>query len=54
MEAVIRPQFDGSVEVVGEMLRITCDGSTVATEKTEIGFTFLAEGRKAYILASGV
>jgi len=54
VEAVIRPQLDGPVEVVGETLRITCDGSTVATEKTEIGFTFSAEGGKSYVLASGV
>jgi alpha-L-fucosidase 2 len=49
-EAVVRPQFDGSVEVVGEALTVTCGSSAVPVEKTKVGFAFTAEGGKSYRL----
>ncbi|HEX2947382.1 MAG TPA: glycoside hydrolase family 95 protein, partial [Clostridia bacterium] len=49
-EAVIRPQFSESVEVVGETLKVTCDGLEIPVEKTGIGFVFSAEGGRTYKL----
>jgi alpha-L-fucosidase 2 len=49
-EAVVRPQFTEPVEVVGEALKVTCDGMSIPVEKTDIGFVFTAEGGKAYKL----
>lgn len=50
VEAVIRPQFSESIEVVGETLMVVCEGSQIPVEKTEIGFAFYAEGGKSYEL----
>jgi alpha-L-fucosidase 2 len=51
MEAVFRPQLSGPVEVVGEVLTVTCGDSPVEVARTDIGFTFPAEGGKSYRLA---
>ena len=48
--AVVRPGFDGPVEVVGSAMNVTCDGEPVITEKTEIGFVFSAEKGKTYLI----
>jgi len=49
-EAVIKPQFSGPVEVVGEKLKIFCDDKQISAKETSIGFEFHAEGGKAYRL----
>lgn len=48
--AVVRPKFNGPVEVVGNRLNVTCEGINVPVENTEIGFAFFAEGGKEYTL----
>lgn len=48
--AVIRPKFNGTVEVVGERMKVTCEEINVIVENTEIGFEFFAEGGKVYKL----
>jgi alpha-L-fucosidase 2 len=50
VEAVVMPQFDGPIEVVGEILSVTCDGRDIPVERTEIGFMFDAEGGRSYKL----
>ena len=50
VEAVVRPRFCGSVEVVGEILNVRCDGLQIPAEETEIGFSFFAESEKSYNL----
>lgn len=49
-KAVIRPRFDGPIEVVGEPLHITCGDEPVPAEGTSVGFVFAAKGGKAYRL----
>ncbi len=49
-EAVVRPKFTGTIEVVGGTLKVICGDSQVQTKKTEIGFSFPAEGGKTYVL----
>jgi alpha-L-fucosidase 2 len=49
-EAVVRPQYDGRIEVVGEALKVTCAGLMIPVEKTGIGFAFSGEGGKNYRL----
>lgn len=49
-EAVVTPKFDGSVEVVGETLTVTCGGLAVEVIRTDIGFKFSAEAGKSYKL----
>ncbi len=49
-KAVIRPRFDGPIEVVGEPLHITCGDEQVPAEGTSVGFVFAAQGGKAYRL----
>jgi alpha-L-fucosidase 2 len=49
-KAVVRPQFNGPVDVVGETLKVTCGGTRISTEGTGIGFAFAAEAGKSYIL----
>jgi len=53
-EAAVRPQFSGSVEVVGETLKVTCGDSQVPVVKTEIGFAFSAESGHSYKLVPSV
>ena len=53
-EAIVRPQFSGSVEVIGEMLKVTCGETVIPVEKTKIGFEFSAEGGKTYKLVPSV
>lgn len=50
LNAVVRPKFDGPIEVVGNTMKVTCDGETVMSEKTEIGFAFSAVGGRSYII----
>ncbi len=50
-KAIVRPRFDGPVEVVGEMLQVLCGDEQVPLEGTPIGFVFDAQGGKAYLLA---
>ena len=50
IEAVVRPKFSGPVDVVGEVLTVTCDGSEIPVVNNEIGFAFLAESGKTYRL----
>ena len=54
VEAVVRPQFSESIEVVGETLNVVCEGSQIPVEKTVIGFTFFVEGGKSYKLEPSV
>lgn len=49
-QAVIRPKFSGSIEVVGDIMRVLCEGAAIAVRKTDIGFSFLAEANKTYRL----
>lgn len=49
-EAIVRPDFDGEIEVVGKTLRVTCGTAEVATKTTELGFSFYGEGGKVYRL----
>ena len=48
--AAIRPKFDGSIEVIGEIRRVTCGGSDVPVRKTAQGFVFEGKGGKEYVL----
>lgn len=48
--AVINPQWDGLVEVVGELLNVECEGERVTTENISLGFIFAGEGSKVYHL----
>jgi len=48
--AVVRPKFNGLVEVFGKEMKVTCEGNLVRTDKTEIGFTFFGERYKSYVL----
>jgi alpha-L-fucosidase 2 len=49
-QAVIKPQRDGLVEVVGEMRSVECEDERITTENTGIGFAFTGESGKAYRL----
>jgi len=49
-QAVVRPQFSEPIEVVGKAMQVTCGGTPVPVEITEIGFSFTAEGCKSYRL----
>ncbi len=49
-EAVVRPKFTGTIEVVGETLKVTCGDLPVQTQKTDVGFSFSAEGGNTYVL----
>ena len=53
-QAVVRPQFDGAIEVVGERLLVTCGDLPVATQLTGMGFSFVATGGKAYKLEPAI
>ena len=53
-EAVVRPQFSGAIEVVGETLKVMCGDSLVPVEKTKIGFAFSAEGGRSYKLVPSI
>ena len=50
VKAVVRPRFDGVIEVVGQVLKVSCDDRSVSVKETEIGFEFYAEGGKSYQL----
>ena len=49
-EAVIKPQTDGRVSMVGEIFSVACDGEVVATEKSAVGFAFAGKRGKRYTL----
>jgi len=48
VEAVVRPQYNGSIEIVGNVLNVTCNGAAVPIEKSMVGFLFTGEGGKSY------
>jgi alpha-L-fucosidase 2 len=48
--AVVRPKFSGSVEVIGEEMKVKCEGKPVQIDKTDLGFIFFGEGNKSYVL----
>lgn len=48
--AVVRPRFSGSIEVVGKIMDVTCEGESIPVGKTDIGFAFEAESGKVYKL----
>ena len=54
VEAVVRPEFSGPVQVIGEELKVVCNSEEIPTEKREIGFVFSAEGGKSYTLTPNV
>ncbi|NLU41236.1 MAG: glycoside hydrolase family 95 protein, partial [Firmicutes bacterium] len=49
-EAIVRPDLDGEIEVVGKALKVTCGTTEVVTKTTELGFSFYGEGGKVYRL----
>jgi len=49
-EAQVKPRFSEKIEVVGEIMNVTCEGEKVAVEKTDIGFAFVCEAGKIYRL----
>jgi alpha-L-fucosidase 2 len=50
VEAVVRPQFDGPIEVVAKRMCVICDGVPIPVITTGIGFFFNAEGGRVYFL----
>jgi len=50
LNAVVRPGFEGTIEVVGDIMKVTCDGKPVMTNRTEIGFAFSAVRGRTYII----
>ena len=50
-EAMLKADFSGTVEVAGDILEVICGGRSLVTQKTDIGFSFNAEGGKMYILS---
>jgi alpha-L-fucosidase 2 len=49
-EAVLRPKFDGAIELIGEPLKVTCGGGGIPVTLTEMGFSFHADADKVYSL----
>lgn len=49
-KATVLPMQDGTVEVVGPALAVSCEGQTVAITKTDIGFSFACGNGKKYVL----
>jgi alpha-L-fucosidase 2 len=49
-EAIVRPRFDGPIEVVGAPLSVLLGDTRIPAEGTSIGFVFAAEAGKAYRL----
>ncbi len=54
VEATVRPQFNGPIQVIGNGMKVMCNGRQIPIEKTEIGFVFSAEGGKSYTLTPSV
>jgi alpha-L-fucosidase 2 len=50
-EAIVRPAFDGPIEVVGKRMQVNCSGRDVPVSKTAIGFSFDGEAGQTYQLA---
>ncbi|MDR0963253.1 MAG: glycoside hydrolase family 95 protein [Clostridium sp.] len=50
-EATILPRFDGSIEVVGDLMSVTCDGEPIPVQKTDMGFVFEGKGGCLYKIA---
>jgi len=50
VEAVVRPRYDGPIEVVGESLTVRCAGAPVAVTRTDVGFAFPAKAGQSYRL----
>lgn len=49
-EAVVRPKLSGPLNVVGDRLKVMCDGSAVQVHMNDTGFTFAAVGGRSYTL----
>jgi alpha-L-fucosidase 2 len=50
-KAILYPELDQEIEVIGALLSITRDGHTVPIQKTDIGFRFYAEKGRTYCLS---
>ena len=48
--AVVRPRFDGPIEVAGGPMHVMCGNEQVPAVSTDIGFEFIAQGGKTYRL----
>ena len=48
--AIVTPKFDETIEVIGDTLRVTCDGMNIPTKKTGLGFSFNGNSGKKYKL----
>jgi alpha-L-fucosidase 2 len=48
--AVVHVKFDGPVEIVGETLRVRCNGQDVPSVRTQTGFSFAGEADRVYSL----
>jgi len=53
-QAIVRPTFDGPVEVVGPIMQVCCGSQTVPVSKTVIGFTFTGEAGQVYQLTPAI
>lgn len=49
-EAVVRPKFNGPVQVVEETMKVMCDDIEIITKKTDLAFSFYGERGKSYNL----
>jgi len=49
-QAIIKPQKDGQVSVVGETLHVECEGEMIATKTTAMGFDFPGKRGTLYTL----
>jgi alpha-L-fucosidase 2 len=52
-EAEVRPKFGGPVEVIGDMMEVTCGSVRIPTVKTDTGFAFDADAGGSYTLVPG-
>lgn len=52
IEAIVRPDFDGEIEVVGKPLKVTCGTVEIPVQITDIGFSFYGESGKSYRLTT--
>ena len=49
--AAIRPKFDGSIEIIGQVRRVTCEGQEIPVRRTAQGFVFEGCAGKEYRLS---
>ncbi len=50
-EAILRPKFDGKINIVGKKLKVTCNKTAVSVKENQIGFSFDAVGSMIYKLS---